>query len=156
MIVYLVRHAQSNFDDREDHLRPLSDLGQYQAQLSAQFLKQQIGSNRALIISSFAVRTMQTANIIKDQLSHCEIVSSEKYYGAQSGDWCDALINNKNSNVIILVGHNPTMGRLSGVLNEHNPKRFSPACVAQYDLEIVQDGLKLPAQLLDFYIPNAE
>lgn len=157
MQVFLVRHAQSNFQEMEDHLRPLSEFGEYQAQLTAQYIKRHIGTQKALIISSYATRTMSTSALIKEQLSNCHMIHSETFYSARSGDWCDALFDNRDAaEHIILVGHNPTMGRLSSVLNEQHAKRFSPACVAQYALEIEQDGLKLPAQFLDFYTPHAE
>lgn len=156
MQLFLVRHAQSNFEEMEDHLRPLSEFGEYQAQLAARYIKQKIGSSNTLIITSYATRTMSTATYIKAQIPNCRVIQSETYYSARSGDWCDAVLENKDTQQIILVGHNPTMGQLTAVLNEQHPKRFSPACVAHYQLEIEQDGLKLPAQLLDFYTPHAE
>ncbi len=155
MQLFIVRHADSNFVAGSDHQRPLSELGERQAQQSATFLKQIIQSADVQIICSDALRTQTTALIIQQQLNHSQLSAENAFYHAQVGQWCDAIMAHKLTANLILVGHNPTISLLSRHLNPSRPKRFSPSCVAHYELEIKSDGLKLPAQLKDFFIPNA-
>lgn len=155
MQLYIVRHADSNFVTGSDHQRPLSELGKRQALQTATFLKHNIQSRDAQIICSDALRTQTTALIIQQQLSASQLSAENAFYHAHVGQWCDAIMAHQTTAHLILVGHNPTISLLSRHLNPSQAKRFSPSCVAHYELEIKSDGLKLPAQLKDFFIPNA-
>ncbi|VAW45765.1 hypothetical protein MNBD_GAMMA02-972 [hydrothermal vent metagenome] len=155
MQLFLVRHANSNFGASTDHQRPLSQLGLKQAAQSAEYLKQSIQSTDVHIICSDALRTKTTALIIQQHIKAVNITSNNIYYNARVGEWCDGISTHKSVGNLILVGHNPTMSSLSMHLNPTLVQRFNPSCVAHYELEIQADGLKLPAQLKDFFKPDA-
>lgn len=155
MQLFIVRHADSHFGANSDHQRPLSELGKRQADQSATFIKSHLGSTAVQIICSDALRTSTTAQLIQQQLPQSQLNADNAYYHAHVGQWCDAIMAQQADQPLILVGHNPTISLLSKHLNSLHFKRFSPACVAHYQLEIAPDGLKLPAQLKDFFIPNA-
>ncbi|MCX7552865.1 histidine phosphatase family protein [Marinicella sp. S1101] len=155
MRLFLVRHADASFTSSDDYNRPLSELGKKQAQLSAAYIQQNTQSERSLIVASSALRTCQTAQIISDHQPSADLYQDRAFYEARVGQWCDVIIEKSDASNLILVGHNPTMGFLAKHLNTSQQVAFSPACVAQYHLEIAADGLKLPAQYIDFYIPHA-
>ena len=155
MQLFLVRHAAADFNASSDHQRPLSEIGKLQAKQSAVYIKQKVQSSDVLIISSDALRTETTALIIQQQLNPCQLSAHSSFYHAQVGAWCDAIMAHQSTEYLILVGHNPTISMLSSYLNAPHAHRFSPACVAHYELEIAADGLKLPAQFKYFFKPNA-
>lgn len=157
MQLYLARHADAEFSAASDHQRPLSDLGHIQAARSGLFLKQNIGNNSVLIVCSDAKRTLTTAQIIQQNLSGETLIQPQKnLYHANSGDWCDVITEQHSCAHLVLVGHNPTISHLTQVLNHSYPQSFRPACVAHYRLEIAEDGLKLPAQFIDTFQPDAK
>jgi len=155
MQLYLVRHADSNFDASSDHQRPLSALGMRQAAHSATYLKKRIHTSDSQIICSDALRTETTALIIQQQIDPSNLSTDNRYYHARVGDWCDAIMTHSSLENLILVGHNPTISFLSKYLNPSNIQSFSPSCVAHYQLEINSDGLKLPVQFIDYFKPDA-
>ena len=154
MQLFLVRHADAKFNAQTDHQRPLSEIGKLQAQLSAQYIKQNIKSPAVNILCSDALRTLTTAQIIAQELESCQLSENNVYYQASVGQWCDGIASQPLQKTVVLVGHNPTISNLSNHLNSTHAPTFSPACVAHYELEILTDGLKLPAQHIDFFKPN--
>ncbi len=155
MNLYLVRHADSTFEASSDHQRPLTELGMQQAYQSANYLKPRVHAPETLIICSDAMRTETTASIIQQHIQSNQLISESTYYHARTGQWCDGICANSNIEHLILVGHNPTMSFLAKHLNPSNPLQFKQSCVAHYELEIISDGLKLPAQFIDFFTPDA-
>jgi phosphohistidine phosphatase SixA len=160
MQLFLVRHADSDFGANTDHQRPLSKLGINQAKQSAAYIKQRINSSEinspgTQIICSDALRTQTTALVIQQHLSPCLLKPDNTYYHARVGDWCDGIMAHQSVENLILVGHNPTLSFLSKHLNPSQAHNLCPSCVLHYELEIHQDGLKLPAQLKDVFKPNA-
>ncbi len=155
MQVFLVRHGDSPFTANSDYQRPLSDLGAHQAQQAGTFIKRNsVGPHK--IICSDALRTQMTAQLI-DQVIQAESTSAwEHLYHARVGDWCDIIQQHEGNAVLVLVGHNPTMSTLAKYLQPLDHHVFSPACVAHFQLELAEDGLKLPAQLIEFYKPDAK
>ena len=155
MELFVVRHGHSPFTATTDHQRTLSTLGQRQAKQSAEFISRLIPQQSAQIICSDAARTLSTANIIHSRINGSQLISNHLYYNALVGDWCDAINDQAHQAHLILVGHNPTMSMLSHHLFPIKSFHFNPACVAHFSLEIATDGLKLPAQLNAFYMPDA-
>ncbi len=156
MQLFLVRHGDSPFTAVSDHQRPLSDLGIDQAIKSGAFINSRIQSKKMTMVASDALRTQITAQVIQKQLSPCPLTTHDHLYHARAGDWCDVISENRMSESLILVGHNPTISLLAKYLNPLNASHFNPACVGHYQLEIAEDGLKLPAQFIDFYKPDAK
>ncbi len=155
MNLYLVRHADSTFVASSDHQRPLTELGMQQAAQSANYLKQKVHAPDTLIICSDALRTETTASIIQQHIESNQLISESTYYHARTGEWCDGICSHRHVEHLILVGHNPTMSFLSKHLNPSAPQQFKQSCVAHYELEILTDGLKLPAHFIDFFTPDA-
>lgn len=156
MQLFIVRHADSDYSSSADHERPLSELGHHQAIQAAQFIKNNINQGSIQIISSDALRTLSTAESIQSALEQSSLIHSIRFYNARAGEWCDAMIEHQQHDHLILVGHNPTMGFLAKYLNPQHAQRFCPASVLQYQLEIDAEGLKLPAQFINFFTPDAK
>ncbi len=155
MKLFIVRHGDSPFGADSDHQRPLSLKGKMQAKNSARFIASQLNGPNTTIMASDAKRTQQTAEIIQQDLSQAQLILDHRFYGARVGDWCDAVLQNRTTSQLILVGHNPTVSLLTQHLGASRDLHFTPACVAYFDLEIAVDGLKLPATLNAFYRPDA-
>ena len=153
--LFLVRHGESPFAAASDHQRTLSDLGAYQATQAGQFIKRQY-SGPYHIICSDARRTRMTAQIIDEEIGAERLAAFAQLYHARVGDWCDHIQPHSSPAALVLVGHNPTMSQLAKYLLAWQAPVFSPACVAHYQLEIAEDGLKLPATLIDFFSPDAQ
>ncbi len=155
MELFIVRHGDSPFISDVDHTRPLSDRGCAQAQLSGQFIAKNCHGADIQIICSDAKRTLRTAQIIQQQLNSPQPQSAAIFYHAMTGHWCDAIMQHKQVEHLVLVGHNPTMSMLSQHLNPIHSFHYKPACVGHFSLEIETNGLKLPAQLNEFFSPDA-
>jgi phosphohistidine phosphatase len=156
MQLFVVRHGDSPFTAATDHQRPLSSLGQAQAIQSGQFIAANMSHPFARIVCSDALRTATTARLVADQLADSSYTEHEELYGARTGQWCDVMLRNASCEVLILVGHNPTMSLLARHLYPLHDFHFQPACVACFTLEIDQDGLRLPAQYNAFFSPHAK
>lgn len=154
--VFLVRHADAAFFAPEDHQRPLSELGKRQAAQTAAFIKQHCQQQAVKIVTSSAMRTRSTAQIIAQQLTVASQSAHDALYLAQVGQWCDVMLAHDSDMPLILVGHNPTITQTAQHLSPMTRLRFKPACAAHLMLEIAADGLKLPAQLLNFFDPHAQ
>ncbi|GAA4817568.1 hypothetical protein GCM10011365_12780 [Marinicella pacifica] len=154
MNVFIVRHGHSPMQD-SDHQRPLSDLGQAQARQAAGFIRQNTDTV-PYILCSDAVRTHQTAAQIAAVFGIEECDARNEFYTAGVGIWCDAILEQAKQPALVLVGHNPTISQLSAYLTGDEDIYFKPACVTHIRLEIRGDGLRLPAQLIANFKPDAK
>lgn len=154
MNLFIVRHGHSPMQD-SDHQRPLSEWGQQQAKQAAQFIQQNTDTIPDILCSD-AIRTHQTAGRIAEAfgIEHCD--ARNEFYTAGVGIWCDAIEEMGHCQSLILVGHNPTISQLTGYLTGSDDIYFKPACVTHIRLEILSDGLRLPAQLLANFKPDAK
>jgi Phosphohistidine phosphatase SixA len=154
MNLFIVRHGHSPMQDT-DHQRPLSKLGQQQARQAAEFIQQNTDTV-PYILCSDAVRTHQTAGYIAAAFDIDQCDARNEFYTAGVGIWCDAIEAMSDCHSLVLVGHNPTISQLTGYLTGSDDIYFKPACVTHIRLEILADGLSLPAQLLANFKPDAK
>lgn len=155
MKLFIVRHGDSPFGTTTDHQRTLSLKGKMQAQKTAHFIAEHKQLGEIKIIASDAIRTLETAKVLQENLNDSQLMTDYKFYGARVGEWCDAIFTYREKSQLVLVGHNPTMTMLCQHLASTTTPHFTPACVAYFKLEINNDGLKLPAILNAFYSPDA-
>ncbi len=106
----LMRHAKSSWKDESlaDHERPLKKRGKKDAKLIAKVIKKK-NLIPDLILSSSAVRTKETVEVLTDALDFDgEIIYSDELYMGEPPDFVNALkdIDNQYETVLI-VGHNP-------------------------------------------------
>lgn len=106
----LMRHAKSSWkdDSLEDHERPLKKRGRKDAKRIAKvILKKDLVPD--LILSSSAVRSRETADIIVKTLDYENKVEfSDELYMGEPQDFIDALCNlPQDLDTVMIVGHNP-------------------------------------------------
>ena len=135
----LLRHAKSSHDDsnHRDHERPLNDRGFKEAQKTGQFMKDE-KLIPDLIITSSAIRTVQTAEIVKKTCHYKnERIVTDKLYEASVRDYLQITVDfsKKNYNSVMLVGHNPTIEQTLSLLIGQS-KTMKTADLAQLELSI--------------------
>lgn len=155
--IFIVRHGQSPFQAATDYERKLSALGERQAQYAGCLIAKKMAAQKAptkiQIIASAAKRTAMTAQKIQEQLPQAELITKPKLYEATIGDWCEQIANSP-ADIVILVGHNPTISQLSAYLSQTEKLNFTPATTAHLDIKQSADELKLPAQLHGTFAPE--
>ncbi len=110
MDLLLLRHAEA-VDGEPDHARELTPRGIKQAQRMADWLKRN-QPQRLKVLASPTVRTRQTAAAFTDDFEIVSALGPERSVAdilAATG-WPDA------SGAFLIVGHQPTLGRLAALL----------------------------------------
>ncbi len=127
----LIRHAKSSWKDSslDDRERPLNKRGERDApEMGARLARHR---NRPdLIVSSPAVRALETARIIARKLGYPrkDIVVQERLYGAGVVELLDVIRNSDDSVVtLMLFGHNPGLTELANHLGPR-PIPNLPTC----------------------------
>lgn len=126
----LMRHAKSSWkqQDLTDHERPLKKRGRRQAALMGDFLRsQQFSINR--VISSTAVRALQTAEIVAPAVGVTQVETDPRLYEAGLDRWRQILAESSPADSVLLVGHNPGMEELLQSISGE-VVRFTPGSVA--------------------------
>ena len=136
----IVRHAHT-FDPnpgQPDHERDLTPEGKTEAQHSAEWLKEE-GNLPKKIVASFANRTQQTAAIFADVIfGDARQYDPEKaLYHANESDLLHFVQENFTSEeIVMLVGHNPSVTQFAIRLGATSVSYLSPASVIVLAFEI--------------------
>ncbi len=106
----LLRHAEAVDQQDNDHERELTEKGRQQSQKVSQTLRQK-NLTPSLIISSSSKRTRQTTALVIGELGYKGRVEySEDLYINHPQKYIDAVHHYAtDENVLMLVGHNPTL-----------------------------------------------
>ena len=145
--VYLLRHAQAKSGDfGRDFERPLTDKGKEDAQALGAFMTN--GEYTPdIIYCSGAVRTRETCeNVLKGFEGDAPKVEFlDSLYDASRGNILHMLQSSKNQlSSVMVIGHNPTIHMMSGLLSSKGPESFlsrlasgyEPATLSVIDFEI--------------------
>jgi phosphohistidine phosphatase len=115
--LFLIRHAKSSWDDTSlaDRDRPLNDRGRRDApKMGERLAKRDVSPD--LILSSPAVRALETAEIIAKKLDYRrkDIVVDDRLYAVAADDLLDVIhkLDDKLRRVM-LFGHNPELTELA-------------------------------------------
>jgi phosphohistidine phosphatase len=124
MDLFLLRHADALDRAPTDMERPLSEKGHTQAASVARFIAK-APLKPALILSSPAIRTMETAGAVARALK-LEILSCDwAQPGMHPDDAIQELKAYRNTGPVLLVGHQPDLSLLaSRLLSFHYPERL--------------------------------
>lgn len=119
----LMRHAKSSFEDTDvpDFERGLNKRGEKDAPRMGKLLKDK-DLVPDLILSSKAVRTSKTAEIVAEKCGYKnEIIYVEGFYLGEPPVYIEALreLNDKKVNTALVVGHNPGLETLLQLLTDH-------------------------------------
>jgi len=163
MKLYLVRHGIAV--DRiggavlNDFQRPLTDEGKEETKVVAQALKK-LNIKPDLVVASPLIRAKQTADIIRDVLSVKEDlkISDALAPGGGASDVYKFLRNScdmRTTEEVVLVGHEPDIGRLAATLIWAGPEvnvPFKKAGVCRIDVPDVPPTM--PGTLKWFITPK--
>lgn len=108
----LIRHAKAGSHDTDDFKRPLTDKGIHDAGMMAHELKK-AKLIPEYILTSSAVRTRMTADIIAKALAITNIGTDKSIYEASTYSLLKAINHLPNDyQFAALVGHNPGISQL--------------------------------------------
>ena len=110
MDLILWRHAEAE-EGTPDESRVLTARGERQAQRMAKWLKPRLRSPLRVLVSP-AIRAQQTA----EALGHPIETFAELDVDAQSQHVLGAIDWNEETGMLLLVGHQPTLGEIAGRL----------------------------------------
>jgi len=122
MNLYLIRHAIAVEEYEDDSQRPLTDKGRKKMRSVAKGLRA-LGVEFDLLLSSPYVRAAETAEILADVLKvKKEVQFSENLVPSGNPEALIAELNEKHdAGSIALVGHEPFLSSLIGMLVAENP-----------------------------------
>ena len=153
----LVRHAKSSLNQPlvSDHERILNQTGISEAKLIGQYLS----NNKYTpchIISSTAIRTIETANIIIKQLKFKNNIETQSLIYSDSFLKILNLINNIDNQYqcVMLVGHNPTITQLINHITNMRIDHMPTCGTGIIDFKVTWDSITEDGQLIDFICPE--
>lgn len=130
MNLILWRHAEAEENLREtyasDLRRQLTERGHKQAQQMAQWLREHL-PKQYVVIASPALRTQQTAKALSDDFLTEETIAPNADVSAVLAaiDWPSGLVSGKKADTVVVVGHQPTLGRVASLLLSGNEQHWS-------------------------------
>ncbi|MET8980317.1 histidine phosphatase family protein [Streptomyces sp. NPDC004539] len=164
--IVLLRHAKADWNDGDDHERPLAERGRKDAPVVGRRLAD-AGFSFDLALCSTAARTRETWKLAVHELpERPRTVYEERIYEASVGELI-ALLNETPDDVrsLILIGHNPSVHGLADALAGEadgdtlprmNRAGFPTSAFAVLTFEgswkSVEHGV---GRLVDFWTPNA-
>ncbi|CDY73681.1 Phosphohistidine phosphatase SixA [Caballeronia glathei] len=112
MNLILWRHAEAEDQAASDLVRQLTPRGRKQAQAMAKWLRSRIDED-AVFLASPATRTIQTAEAFGDRYRAVESLAPGGSAQAvlEAAGWPDGI-----AQTVIVVGHQPTLGRVAALL----------------------------------------
>jgi phosphohistidine phosphatase len=144
MRVVLFRHGPAGERDParwpNDDLRPLSPRGEARTRAAAAGLVRLVGEVREIWSSPLA-RCQATAALLREACPAAKRVTVEAL--RPGGSWrevIDKLREGKHAGTIVLVGHEPDLGKLAGMLVFGAPRALplkkAGACAADFGREV--------------------
>ena len=149
--LFLLRHAKSSWDDPavEDFDRPLNGRGRKDAKRMGRYMAEQ-GIRPGMALVSAATRTRATWDLIEPHLEGVPVSIEEGLYEASRHDLLARLRRlDEHMESVLLIGHNPGIGRLAEALAEHHGKpetldllagKFPTGALAVLHLDIAHWG----------------
>jgi phosphohistidine phosphatase len=149
MRLVLFRHGPAGSRDPrrwpDDGLRPLTAKGVERTRAAASGLRRVLGGDPVAILSSPLTRCVESAELVREAFSSVRPVTDPAL--APGGSYrriLAMLAERKQGSTVILVGHEPDLGKLAGTLLFGAPcplpMRKSGACVLDFPGEIKAGG----------------
>jgi phosphohistidine phosphatase len=115
MHVYVLRHADAEPHAASDAERRLTPKGEVQAAQVARFCESH-GVKPDVILSSPLRRAQQTAKVVAAKLDATLLTADWLACGAEPEDVVAKLAGHRKASAVMLVGHEPDLGRLVAYL----------------------------------------
>jgi phosphohistidine phosphatase len=121
MRVVLFRHGPAGQRDASrwpnDALRPLSPQGEQRTRLACAGLRKILGDGPATIVTSPLLRAARTAKLLAETLERSKVVTLDALApGGSYRELIRFLAQRSPGELVVLVGHEPDLGKLAGVL----------------------------------------
>lgn len=143
----LVRHAKAGSGAGSDHDRRLTPRGTRDAADTGRWLAGRVSTVDHVWVSS-AVRAVQTWQEVRRSLPEPgEVAVDRALYDAGARDVLEHLAAAEQHDVLVVVGHNPTMEQVLDALTG-DPHGLRPGAAAVVDLD---DGR---GRLVELYTPQ--
>lgn len=157
--VWLLRHAKSSWDDASlaDHDRPLAARGVRAANRIARWAGAH-DVRPGLVLCSTALRARATLALVLDGLGEPMVEFDGALYHASAADLLERLrVLPADAADVLLVGHNPGLHDLTGLLAPPGAEAFPTGALAELRLEIGSwpDVGAACAQLEALIVPRA-
>lgn len=159
MKLVLFRHGPAGRPDPrrwpDDAVRPLTGRGEERTRVAARGLRRLLGSGSIAIVTSPYVRCASTARILAECFETQRVAEHEALEPGGSYRSVIALLGDRTpGEVLVLVGHEPDVGKLAGTLlfgaPSPLPLRKAGACVLHF-VGAVEPGAAI---LHGFYPPR--
>jgi phosphohistidine phosphatase len=158
----LIRHAKASWDNPnpDDFERPITPQGQEDAHAMGTELKK-LKIHPDLIVASPAKRTMETAEIIANELGYpvSNIKTDKQIYSGGVEDMVELIkATDKKVNTLIFFGHNPNITWLVHYFCE-NAKMNMPTCGVihiEFDMTSWDHVSDAESKLVSFIHPEHE
>lgn len=138
--LFLLRHAKSSWDDKsvQDFDRTLNSRGRKAAELIATFMNQKKVAPE-LVLSSPALRARETIEIVfKAARLHSELRYDQRIYEASPLRLLEVISEvEADRNGLLLVGHNPGLEGLLGMLSE-TVEHMATGSLAKIDFKVAK------------------
>ena len=123
----VMRHAKTEQTAGSDRLRRLTSRGRADAKAAGRWLDDH-DLAPDLVLSSPAARARETADIVAAALGgEPEIRTVDSLYGADADDVVELVgLAGSNIRIILVAGHNPTMGELAHRLQRDAADPWAP------------------------------
>ena len=153
----LVRHAKSNWNQPlvSDHDRIINDSGKSDAKLIGQYLYQ-THYTISHIISSIAIRTLQTAKIISKEIKFEDSIETQSLIYNSAAEKILNLIHNINNKFecVMLLGHNPTITELANHISNIEINNIPTSGTIIIDFECQWNQISNDGNTIDFITPD--
>jgi phosphohistidine phosphatase len=157
--VWLLRHAKSSWDDPalDDHDRPLAPRGRKAARRIARWATD-AELRPDLVLSSSALRARSTLELVVDGRGDPDVEIERSLYTATSFDLLSRLQGvDDGVEELLLVGHNPALHELAGILAPPGPEDFPTGALIGFRLEIAgwQEARPGCGAVASFVVPRS-
>jgi phosphohistidine phosphatase len=159
-LLSIMRHAKSSWDfpDLADDERPLIEKGIRRTEKTCRYIKSK-NMEPDIIISSPAVRAMETARLVKNNLKmDAPILVAEAFYpGNMEYYFTNLKMADEKYQHIMIIGHNPEISNFACELLKNNIAAWIPTsgCVTmQLDIKGWDDLLPGKGQLVHYIEPK--
>jgi len=145
--LFLLRHAKSSWDSpaTEDFDRPLNGRGRKDAKHMGRYMEEQ-GIRPGIALVSAAARTLATWELLEPHLEGVPVTIEAELYEASKARLLTRLRGlDDHIESVLMIGHNPGIGRLAEVLVDHHgdpaqlaalADKFPTGALAAIDLDI--------------------
>jgi phosphohistidine phosphatase len=135
--LYVLRHAKAERDGlADDHARPLKKRGRRAAQAIGRFLTR-IEEEPELVLSSSALRARETAELAMEAGRwRAALELDRRLYLAEPETLLRAAAEVEGSRRLLIVGHQPGLSLLIGLLCAGREPAFPTGALARVDLDL--------------------